>query len=167
MVRYIKFTQDAGGNLIYRNTGKYFLKTYTVVGHTVYGASGRKIGTVGKPDTKQAKRIETAKKNREKRVRKATEKMGGRREGSLSVRDLADIHDSIDYRRFDIPLSRYQQELYNLSSALMDCVEAGFMSEEEAQAFVNKWLDCKTDAERDGVWNEVKSRFKDVGYEYE
>lgn len=167
MVRYIKFTLDQGGNLVYRNTGKYYMKKYTVKGHTVYGSSGRKIGTVGKPDARQSKRIETAKRNREKKVRKATEKMGAKREGSLSVRDLAMIHDTVDYKDSAIPIDRYQQELYNLSSALTECVDAGFMTEEEAQSFINKWLDCTTDTERDGVWNEVKARFKDLGYEYE
>ena len=167
MAKYIKFTIDNGGNLVYRNTGKYFMKKYTVKGHTVYGSNGRKIGTIGKPDAKQRKRIETAKRNREKKVKKATEKMGGKREGSLSYRDLADIHDAIDYHDYSIPISRYQQELYNLSSALADCVDAGYMTDEEAQSFINKWMDAKNDKERDGVWNEVKSRFKDVGYEYE
>lgn len=167
MARYIKFTLDQGGNLVYRNTGKYYMKKFTVKGHTVYGANGRKIGTVGKPTGKQAKRIERAKINREKRVRQATKKMGAKRTGSLSYRDLADIHDAIDYKDYSIPVSRYQQELYNLSSALRDCVDAGYMSEEEAQSFINKWMDATNDDERDGVWNEVKSRFKDLGYEYE
>ena len=47
MAKYIKFMLTPTGDLMYRNTGQYYNKKFTVRGNTVYGANGRKIGNIG------------------------------------------------------------------------------------------------------------------------
>lgn len=153
------------GNLVYRNTGQYFTKKFEVKGHTVYGANGRKIGTIGKPTKTQEKRIETAKRGREKKIEKQIRKFGAKPDkGKLGYRDLAEVSEVADYG--EVPLSRYQQELSNLAIQLRDCVDAGFMSEETAQSYINRWMDAKNDSERKQIWTDVKRYFKDHGYKY-
>ena len=163
-MKYIKFT-IIGDNLVYRNTGQYFNKKYTIKGYTVYGANGRKIGTVGKPTKTQEKRIESAKKGREKKLRKQVKTFGIKPEkGKLGYKELAEAGEVASFS--DVPLSRYQQELSNLSIQLRDCVEAGFMTEDVAQSYINRWMDCKNDTERSQVWKDVRQYFKDRGYQY-
>ena len=163
-MKYIKFT-IIGDNLVYRNTGQYFNKKYTIKGYTVYGANGRKIGTVGKPTKTQEKRIESAKKGRERKLRKQLKTFGVKPEkGKLGYKELAEAGEVAPYG--DVPLSRYQQELSNLSIQLRDCVEAGFMTEDVAQSYINRWMDCKNDSERSQVWKDVRQYFKDRGYQY-
>jgi len=166
MVKYIKFTLTPNGDLLYRNTGQYYMKKFTVKGYTVYGTNGRKIGTVGKPTKAQSERIETAKKNREKRLRQQVKKLGGEpKNGNVGFRDLADAGEMAVYG--DVPLSRYQQELINFSLIIRDCVDAGKLTEEEGQSYINRWMGAKSDAERNAIWNDVKKMFKDKGYAYD
>ncbi len=166
MAKYIKFTLTSNNELVYRNTGQFFTKKYTIKGYTVYGANGRKIGTVGKPNAKQQKRIDTAKKNREKKIAQQVKKFGAKPSGTnVTYRDLADAGEMAVYG--DVPLSRYQQELVNFSLMIRECVDAGYMTEEVAQSFINRWMGARSDAERNAIWNDVKKFFKDKGYHYD
>lgn len=54
--------------MVYRNTGKVAPETYTVRGQTVYGADGRRVGTLGKGTSKQQQTMTSA---AESRIRKA------------------------------------------------------------------------------------------------
>ena len=154
------------GALVYRNTGQYYAKKYTIRGNTVYGSNGRKIGNIGKPNKEQAKKIERAKANRQKKVKTQIKKYGVKpREGNLGYRDLADAGEVAGYG--GVPLDRYQQELSNLAIQLRDCVDAGFMDEKTAQSYLNRWMDAKNDSERKAIWTDVKRYFKDKGYKYE
>lgn len=165
MAKFVKFSLTANNELVYRNTGQYYTKKYTIKGYTVYGSNGRKIGTVGKPTAKQKKRIETAKKNREKRMRQQVKKFGGTPTGTtVGYRDLADAGEMAVYG--DVPLSRYQQELVNFSIMVRECVDAGYMTDAEAQSFINRWMGARSNAERNAIWNDVKKFFKDKGYHY-
>ena len=165
MAKFIKFTMTEGGALIYRNTGQYFNKKFTVKGNTVYGANGRKIGNIGKPTKEQAKRIEKARENRQKKIKTQIKKYGVKpAKGKLGYRDLAEAGEVSEYG--GVPLDRYQQELSNLAIQLRDCVDAGFMSEDVAQSYLNRWMDAKNDAERKAIWTDVKRYFKDHGYQY-
>lgn len=166
MTKYIKFMLTPTGDLMYRNTGQYYNKKFTVRGNTVYGANGRKIGNIGKPTKAQEKRMETARLNREKKLRQQVRKLGGKpKNGNLSYKDLADAGEMAVWN--DVPLSRYQQELINFSTIIDECVQSGKMTPEEGQSYVNRWMGAKNDSERNAIWNDIKKNFKDRGYQYD
>lgn len=68
MAKLTPFGYAPDGRLVYRNTGRVAPETYTVRGRTVYGADGRRVGTVGKGTAKQQKTMTSGAENR---IRKA------------------------------------------------------------------------------------------------
>lgn len=160
-------------NLVYRNTGRVYSGTYTVKGHTVYGNTGRKIGTVGKPTTaKQKKIIERVQKRLKKKKQfvkfKETETIKieeTQQNKGLSLQDLADIGRSRgpdDKGMYDV----YQTELYNLAEILQDAIDSGAITQQEGQSLLNDWLNAKTTEERNNVWNRVRALFDERGFRY-
>lgn len=64
MAKLIPFGYAPDGRLVYRNTGRTAPETYSVRGNTVYGANGRRVGTVGKGTAKQQRTMASAAKTR-------------------------------------------------------------------------------------------------------
>ena len=75
MARLTKFTISPNGSLVYKSSGKLAPESYTFRKNTVYGADGRRIGTLSRNLTKgEAAKIAKAERSREARTRRAERK---------------------------------------------------------------------------------------------
>lgn len=72
MAKLTKFTIGPSGELVYKSTGKLAPEGYTFRKNTVYGKSGRRVGTLSRNLTKtQAERIARAEQSRQRRTGRA------------------------------------------------------------------------------------------------
>lgn len=77
MAKLTKFTISPSGDLVYRSTGRLAPSSYTCRKNTVYGANGRRIGSLSRNLTRtQAEKIAKAERNRNVRKSKAARKAG-------------------------------------------------------------------------------------------
>lgn len=75
MPKLTKFTLSPSGDLVYKTTGRLAPPAYTFKKNTVYGADGRRIGSLSRRLTKtQAEKIAKAERNRAKKGQKAQRK---------------------------------------------------------------------------------------------
>ena len=166
--KYIQFTQD-NGNLVYRNTGRLYEKSYEIRGQTVYH-DGRKIGMIGKPTKQQAQRIQTAKANRLKKAQKLVKDYSKSKQlDNIKIpnyRDLATIRATLPIIKKIDQFSKTQIEMYNFATRLNHLVNAGKITNEEANAWMDKWVRSKTKEDRSNLWKQLKTYEKDVGYHY-
>lgn len=78
MVKLTKFTISPSGDLVYKSSGKLAPSSYTFRKNTVYGANGRRVGTLSRNLTKtEAAKIAKAEANRNKRKAAAKRKAAG------------------------------------------------------------------------------------------
>lgn len=76
MAALTKFTISPSGQLVYKSNGRLAPSSYTFKKNTVYGADGRRIGSLSRNLTKtQASKIAKAEHNRAKRGQKAKKKV--------------------------------------------------------------------------------------------
>lgn len=76
MAALTKFTISPAGNLVYKSTGKPAPSSYTFKKNTVYGANGRRVGSLSRNLTKtEAAKIAKAERNRTKRGQRAQRKV--------------------------------------------------------------------------------------------
>ena len=72
MAALTKFTISPSGDLVYKSNGRLAPSSYTFKKNTVYGADGRRIGSLSRNLTKtQASKIAKAERNRAKKGQKA------------------------------------------------------------------------------------------------
>ena len=78
MAKLTKFTLSPSGDLVYKSTGKLAPSSYTFRKNTVYGANGRRVGSLSRNLTKtEAAKIAKAEANRNKRKAAAKRKAPG------------------------------------------------------------------------------------------
>ena len=78
MVKLTKFTISPSGDLVYKSSGKLAPSSYTFRKNTVYGANGRRVGSLSRNLTKtEAAKIAKAEANRNKRKAAAKRKAAG------------------------------------------------------------------------------------------
>lgn len=78
MAKLTKFTLSPSGDLVYKSSGKLAPSSYSFRKNTVYGANGRRVGTLSKNLTKtEATKIAKAEANRNKRKAAAKRKAAG------------------------------------------------------------------------------------------
>ena len=78
MAKLTKFTLSPSGDLVYKSTGKLAPSSYTFRKNTVYGANGRRVGSLSRNLTKtEAAKIAKAEANRNKRKAAAKRKAAG------------------------------------------------------------------------------------------
>ena len=78
MVKLTKFTISPSGDLVYKSSGKRAPSSYTFRKNTVYGANGRRVGSLSRNLTKtEAAKIAKAEANRNKRKAAAKRKAAG------------------------------------------------------------------------------------------
>ena len=78
MAKLTKFTISPSGDLVYKSSGKLAPSSYTFRKNTVYGANGRRVGTLSRNLTKtEAAKIAKAETNRNKRKAAAKRKAAG------------------------------------------------------------------------------------------
>ena len=78
MAKLTKFTISPSGDLVYKSNGKLAPSNYTFRKNTVYGANGRRVGTLSRNLTKtEAAKIAKAEANRNKRKAAAKRKAAG------------------------------------------------------------------------------------------
>ena len=78
MAKLTKFTLSPSGDLVYKSSGKLAPSSYTFRKNTVYGANGRRVGTLSRNLTKtEAAKIAKAEANRNKRKAAAKRKAAG------------------------------------------------------------------------------------------
>lgn len=169
--KYIQFSTD-NGNLVYRNTGRIYEKSYEIKGKTVYH-DGRKIGMIGKPTKQQAQKIQTAKTNRLKKAQKLVKDYSkAKKSGSIdnikipNYKDLAEIRATMPILKKIDQFSKLQIEMYNFATRLNHLVNAGKITNDEANAWMDKWVKSKTKEDRTNLWKQLKTYEKDLGYEY-
>ena len=76
MAALTKFTISPAGNLVYKSTGKLAPSSYTFKKNTVYGANGRRVGSLSRNLTKtEAAKIAKAERSRTKRGQRAQRKV--------------------------------------------------------------------------------------------
>ena len=76
MAALTKFTISPSGQLVYKSNGRLAPSSYTFKKNTVYGADGRRIGSLSRNLTKtQASKIAKAERNRAKKGQKAQKKV--------------------------------------------------------------------------------------------
>ena len=76
MAALTKFTISPTGTLVYKSTGKLAPSSYTFKKNTVYGANGRRVGSLSRNLTKtEAAKIAKAERNRIKRGQRAQRKV--------------------------------------------------------------------------------------------
>ena len=77
MAKLTKFTLSPSGDLVYKTSGKLAPSSYTFRKNTVYGANGRRVGSLSRNLTKtEAAKIAKAERNRNARRAKAAKKAG-------------------------------------------------------------------------------------------
>ena len=78
MAKLTKFTISPSGDLVYKSSGKLAPSSYTFRKNTVYGANGRRVGSLSRNLTKtEAAKIAKAEANRNKRKAAAKRKAAG------------------------------------------------------------------------------------------
>ena len=78
MAKLTKFTISPSGDLVYKSSGKLAPSSYTFRKNTVYGANGRRVGSLSRNLTKtEASKIAKAEANRNKRKAAAKRKAAG------------------------------------------------------------------------------------------
>jgi len=161
MTKYTKFMVNSYGDLIYKKTGNYVNKNYTVQGNRVY-YKGRLKGYISKPTKKEAERY-IKKMNR--RLNESNILLKKPNAGGLDVKDVREIKEMVDIGTFDHPLDKAQKEFFNFATHLNDMMESGYISEKTANAWLDEYKRARTPEERTKVWRKLKALQKDVGYE--
>ena len=83
MASLTKFTISPSGKLVYKSTGRLAPSTYTFRKNTVYGADGRRIGSLSRKLTKtEAAKIAKAERSRAARARRSAKAPGAPRKPS-------------------------------------------------------------------------------------
>ena len=78
MAKLTKFTLSPSGDLVYKSNGKLAPSSYTFRKNTVYGANGRRVGSLSRNLTRtEATKIAKAEANRNKRKAAAKRKAAG------------------------------------------------------------------------------------------
>lgn len=76
MAKFTKFTLSPSGDLVYKSTGKLAPEEYTFRKNTVYGKSGRRVGSLSRNLTRaQAEKIAKAERNRKSKAARKTGEM--------------------------------------------------------------------------------------------
>ena len=140
-MKMIKFAMSPSGDVVYRASGRIYRPKTTVKENRVYGANGRLIGYIGKPTKGQQRTIDKLDKQRQARRRSETKRR------TLDER-LASLED-INFGHF-------------LNSAVSD----GKMTAAEARRRLDRYLRTESSHGRTEQWDELKSRFEELGFPY-
>lgn len=166
MARMLKLAIAPSGTLVYRSTGKAYQGTATVKNGRVYGKTGRMIGYIGKPTKTQSKEISRLDKRRvaERRRQKLNRKLE-----TLEYEYQA--YGASSGKPGEVPptwgvYTRRRLTEINFGHFLSEVVKAGKMSQKEARDRLEKYLKTETSAERTAQWDELKGRFKEMGFPY-
>ena len=187
MAKYKKFAIAESGALVDRSTGKMYRGGYTtrtavngVI--TVYGANGRKIGTVGKPTAKEKKKIDEIDKRNFKARQKAVEKALNKRakidwkrarttgtwQDYVVAQETTRLIPRKSWKAFEISFT--EQSIMNYAKALSEAVRSGLMSKTEANTLFNKYKDTANDKSKQTnlskMWAVLNKKFDEIGFKY-
>ena len=187
MAKFIKFAIAESGVLVYRSNGNMYRGAYTtrtggngVI--TVYGANGRKIGTVGKPTAKEKKVIEE-KDRRNRSKRKKSLERNRNKTAKADVKKAFSSGSRVDYETAQVTsalvprrswkaltISFTEQNRMNFARALGECVRSGKMSNEEADKLFEEFKSIQEgkdgDNERTRLWAFIHKHFDEIGFKY-
>lgn len=157
MARMLKLAVAPSGTLVYRSTGKAYQGTATVKNGRVYGKTGRLIGYIGKPTKTQSAEISRLDKRR----------VAARRRTKLDslLQNLETRYQGTGAGTFGIYTRRQLTEI-NFGHFLNEAVKAGKMSRKEARNRLEKYMAAETSEERTAEWDDLKNRFKEMGFPY-
>ena len=158
MARMLKLTLSPSGTLVYRATGRAYQGSATVKDNRVYGSNGRLIGYLGRPTAKQQKENERLDR------RRVTERR--RRELDKLMETLETRYQSSGTKATAGIYTRRQLTEINFGHFLTEAVNAGKMSRKEARNRLEKYVNTESSDGRTAQWDELKSRFKEMGFPY-
>ena len=192
MVKYQKFTLADSGVLVYRSSGKMYRGVYTIRTSgkttTVYGADGRKIGTIGKPTAKEKKKIdEVDKRNRKTRLKVSEKKLDAKAKLDWKFVQRAPTYQNYvvaqestrmiprkSWKAFQI--SYTEQSKMNYARALSEAVKSGKLNAKKADILFKQYsriadeLKGAKDKERDSklgkMWHSINKYFDEIGFKY-
>ena len=157
MARMIKFATAESGTLVYRTTGRAYQGAYTVRENRVYGKTGRLIGYIGKPTAAQSKEITRLDRRRQTERRRRT------LDATLASLDVR--YQTMGESTFGL-YSRRQLTEINFGHFLTEAVNAGKMTRKEARDRLERYLNTESSSGRTAQWDELKNRFKEMGFPY-
>ena len=187
MAKYIKFAIAESGALVYRSNGNMYRGAYTTRTSSngiisVYGANGRKIGTVGKPTAKERKVIEDKDKRNRSRRKKAVErqktKFGKEKVKQAFVSGKLEDYAQAQMYTSQIPrqswkaftISYTEQNRMNFAKALTEAVRSGKISQLEADDLFRQFKKIQAgkegDNERSRLWKFLHRWYDEVGFKY-
>lgn len=162
----LKLTLSPSGTLVYRATGKVYQGSATVKDNRVYGSNGRLIGYLGKPTAKQQKEIERLDRRRvTERRRRELDKLMQNLESRYQSYGSGTGEKGTLPTGWGIYTRRTLTEI-NFGHFLNEAVNAGKMSRREARDRLEKYVNTKESEDRTAQWDELKSRFKEMGFPY-
>lgn len=192
MVKYQKFALAYSGVLVYRSTGKMYRGVYTIRTSgkttTVYGADGRKIGTIGKPTRKEQLKInELDKRNRKTRMKVSEKKANAKAKLDWKFVQRAPTYQNYvvaqestrliprkSWKAFQI--SYTEQSKMNYARALSEAVKSGKLNAKKADILFKQYsriadeLKGAKDKERDSklgkMWHSINKYFDEIGFKY-
>lgn len=158
MARMLKLALSPSGTLVYRATGRVYQGKTTVRDGRVYGKKGELIGYLGKPTTKQQREIERLDRRRVSDRR--------RRELDRTLANLETRYQSAGTQAVFGVYTRRQLTEINFAHFLSEALDAGKMTRAEARQRLERYLNTESSNERTEQWDELKGRFKELGFPY-
>ena len=193
MAKYLKFALADSGTLVYRATGKAYRGVFTIRTSgkttTVYGADGRKIGTIGKPTAKEKAKIDQL----DKRNYKARTKPNQAKIEKKAKLDWKFVQRQATYQNYVIAqestrliprrswkayqISYTEQSKMNYAKALSEAVKSGKLNNKKADILFKQYsriadqLKGAKDREKDSklakMWHSLNKDFDEIGFKYE
>lgn len=171
MPKMIKFAVGpTTGTLVYRETGQAVRGEYSIKDNRVY-RQGRLVGYIGKGSASQQRRIaELDKRNASARRRSARRREIRRQlsEAEIRFETLGAVeYETVGGRR--VPTHIYtmrERSQINFAHLLNRAVAEGKMSRDEAIRRYEQYLNTESSQDRSGLWDDLKNRFEEIGYQY-
>lgn len=160
-MRMIKFAISPSGDVVYRASGRIYRPKTTVKENRVYGANGRLIGYIGKPTKGQQRTIDKLDKQRQARRRSETK----RRALDERLASLEDRYQTMEQVDIGVYTRRQMTEI-NFGHFLNSAVSDGKMTAAEARRRLDRYLRTESSHGRTEQWDELKSRFEELGFPY-
>ena len=160
-MKMIKFAMSPSGEVVYRESGRIYRPKTTVKKNRVYGANGRLIGYIGKPNKTQQRAIDRLDKQRQTR-RRSRDRARALDDRLATLEDRYQTMEQVDIGVY----TRRQMTEINFGHFLTAAVKDGKMTAAEARRRLDEYLRTESSDGRTKQWDELKSRFEELGFPY-